>query len=165
MTENDQKMERIMTKKKTIYLANPYGFSQAMNAGPLQRIKAALEDIGFEVWEPFERNNQMDFTKPGWARQVGQADADDVVNADIFFGVVNGTPPDEGVCVELGIAIANKKPIFLFRDDFRKCTDSEDFPLNLMLFYHLPENWKDFYITHTSDIWTNEELKKLLVAE
>ena len=41
--------------------------------------------------------------------------------------------------VELGLAIAWEKPVFLFRDDFRRCTDSEAYPLNLMLFTGLPE--------------------------
>ena len=42
--------------------------------------------------------------------------------------------------VELGMAIAWTKPVFLFRDDFRRCTDSEVYPLNLMLFTGLPED-------------------------
>ena len=37
------------------------------------------------------------------------------------------------------MAIAWHKPTFLFRDDFRRCTDSEVYPLNLMLFAGLPE--------------------------
>ena len=41
--------------------------------------------------------------------------------------------------VELGMAIAWDKPVFLFRDDFRRCTDSEAYPLNLMVFTGLPE--------------------------
>ena len=36
--------------------------------------------------------------------------------------------------VELGLAIAWEKPVFLVRDDFRCCIDSEGYPLNLMLF-------------------------------
>lgn len=32
--------------------------------------------------------------------------------------------------VELGYAIALEKEIFLYRDDFRSCSDSEEFPLN-----------------------------------
>ena len=43
--------------------------------------------------------------------------------------------------VELGLAIAWGKPTFLFRDDFRRCTDSEVYPLNLMLFTGLPGGW------------------------
>jgi len=62
-----------------------------------------------------------------------------VRDADGIFAVVNGCPPDEGVMVELGMAIAWEKAVFLFRDDFRRCTDSEAYPLNLMLFTGLPE--------------------------
>ncbi len=131
--------------RKTLYLANPYGFSSQQRSLLLPPLVAALETLGAEVWEPFERNNQVDFAAPGWAYRVAQADVRDVEQADGIFAVVNGTPPDEGVMVELGIAIALKKPIFLFRDDFRRCTDSEEYPLNLMLFASLPEvGWQDY---------------------
>ena len=126
--------------KKTLYLASPYGFSAQWKERLLPQFVAALEALGAEVWEPFARNNQVDFSAPGWAYQVGQADLRDVVEADAIFAIVNGTPPDEGVMVELGAAIALGKPTFLFRDDFRRCTDSENYPLNLMLFTGLPED-------------------------
>ena len=35
-----------MTSKKTLYLANPYGFSMQQRAGPLGGIVAALEALG-----------------------------------------------------------------------------------------------------------------------
>ena len=128
-----------MTAKKILYLANPYGFSAQLRAGPLAALTAALEGLRAEVWEPFARNNQIARSGPGWAWRVGQADVRDVRAADGLFAVVNGCPPDEGVMVELGMAVAWGKPVFLFRDDFRRCTDSEDYPLNLMLFAGLPE--------------------------
>ena len=56
-----------MTSKKTLYLANPYGFSLQQRAGPLGGIVAALEALGAEVWEPFARSNQIDRARPGWA--------------------------------------------------------------------------------------------------
>ena len=134
------------TAKKTLYLANPYGFSLQQSEGPLAALVAALEAVGAEVWEPFARNNQIDQTTPGWAYQIGQADLRDVRDADGLFAVVNGCPPDEGVMVELGMAVAWGKPVFLFRDDFRRCTDSEDYPLNLMLFTGLPEvGWSRYW--------------------
>ncbi len=77
-----------------------------------------LKAVGAEVWEPFTRNNQIDRTTPGWAYRIGQADLRDVRDADGLFAVVNGCPPDEGVMVELGLAVAWDKPVFLFRDDF-----------------------------------------------
>ena len=60
------------------------------------------------------------------------------------------------------IAIALKKPTFLFRDDFRKCTDSEQYPLNLMLFAGIPEKeWKEyFYLSIDEIIDKNKALYK-----
>ena len=139
--------------KKTLYLANPYGFSRQQREGPLAELVTVLQGLGAEVWEPFERNNQIDRSRPGWAYQIGQADVSDVTKADGLFAVVNGCPPDEGVMVELGMAIALEKPVFLFRDDFRECTDSEDYPLNLMLFAGLPKDgWKAHWYESVEEI-------------
>ncbi|NJM47419.1 MAG: nucleoside 2-deoxyribosyltransferase [Alkalinema sp. RU_4_3] len=143
---------------KTLYLANPYGFSAQQRALLLPPIVAQLEVLGAEVWEPFERNNQVDFANPGWAYRVAQADVRDVEQADGIFAVVNGTPPDEGVMVELGMAIALKKPVFLFRDDFRRCTDSEEYPLNLMLFASLPAvGWQHYFYDSVEGIGDPEK--------
>ena len=139
--------------KKTIYLANPYGFSAQQKAVLLPRLVEAVEALGLEVWEPFARNNQEDFLSEGWAYRIGRKDLRDVVESDAIFAVVNGVPPDEGVMVELGAAIALGKPTFLFRDDFRRVTDSEEYPLNLMLFTGLPEKgWQDYFYTSIEEI-------------
>jgi len=131
--------------RSTIYLASPYGFSEQWKRLLLPEFIAALEGLGLEVWEPFSRNGQVDLAQPGWAYDVAQRDLQDVRDADALFAIMNGTPPDEGVMVELGAAIALGKPTFLFRDDFRRCTDSEQYPLNLMLFAGLPaEGWQDY---------------------
>ena len=139
--------------KKTLYLANAYGFSAQQREGPLRDLVAALEAAGAEVWEPFDRNNQIDRAGTGWAYRISQADLRDVRDADGLFAVVNGCPPDEGVMVELGAAIALGKKVFLFRDDFRRCTDSEAYPLNLMVFAGLPETgWRDFFYESVEEI-------------
>ena len=154
---------------KTIYLANPYGFSTQQKTLLLPQLVDALTRLGLEVWKPFERNNQVDFNEPGWAYDIGEADYRDVRESDAIFAVVNGTPPDEGVMVELGMAIALGKPTFLFRDDFRRATDSEEYPLNLMLFTGLPKTgWEDYYDTSVDEIdapdkalarWANGEIE------
>ena len=142
-----------MTPAKTLYLANPYGFSSQQREGPLAALVAALEAAGAEVWEPFARNNQVNRATPGWAYCIGQADLRDVRDADGLFAVVNGCPPDEGVMVELGMAIAWQKPVFLFRDDFRRCTDSEIYPLNLMLFTGLPQTgWEAYWYASIDEL-------------
>ena len=130
--------------KPSLYLASPYGFSPHWRSRLLPDFVAALEALGLEVWEPFSRNGQVDLAEPGWAWRVAQADLQDVRDAEAFFAIVNGTPPDEGVMLELGAAIALGKPVFLYRDDFRRCSDSEDYPLNLMVFSGLPRvGWQD----------------------
>jgi hypothetical protein len=55
--------------------------------------------------------------------------------------------------VKLGMEIALHKAIFLLRDDFRRCTDSEEYPLNLMIFAELPQDkWQDFFYTSVEEI-------------
>ena len=147
-----------MPMAKTLYLASPYGFSPHWKSELLPPFVQALEALGAEVWEPFARNNQKDFSKAGRAYEVGQADLRVTREADASFAIVNGTPPDEGVMVELGIAIALGKPTFLYRDDFRRCTDCERYPLNLMLFAGLPETgWEAYYYTSLEEIASPEK--------
>ena len=139
---------------KRIYLANPYGFSVQQRDILLPIIVKKLESLGLTVWEPFERNNQVDWTNDKYASfKVGLQDAIDVRSADAIFAICNGNPPDEGVMIELGMAIAYRMPTFLFRDDFRRCCDSNDYPLNLMLFVGLPkDSWRDYYYTSVDEI-------------
>ncbi len=150
-----------MTEKKKLYLANSYGFSEQASALVLPRLKEALEALGLEVWEPFERTKHLVAREPGWAYAVAQLNLQGVKECDGIFAVVNGTPPDEGVMVELGVAIALQKPTFLFRDDLRRCSDSTDYPLNLMVFAGLPEiSWQDYFYSSLNELSSS---KKALV--
>lgn len=144
-------------KKKKIYLANPYGFSTSQKLEILPKIKKELESLNLEVLEPFERN-EPDFDRKNWAHDLANKNFDDIIEADAIFAVVNGNPPDEGVNVEIGIAIGLGKTYFLFRDDFRKCSDSDIYPLNLMLFTGIPGDvWKDYYYTDINEIASNKK--------
>ena len=56
------------------------------------------------------------------------------------------------------MAIALGKPTFLFRDDFRRATDSEEYPLNLMLFTGIPQQvWRDYYYTSVAEIGSEDK--------
>ena len=138
---------------KTLYLASPYGFSDHWRVILLPEFITKLESMGTTVLEPFERNSDTDFSIPGWANKVACSNLRDLRNSDGIFAIVNGSPPDEGVMVELGVAIALGKPTFLFRDDFRKCTDSDEYPLNLMIFMGIPyPSWNDYYYRSLDEI-------------
>ena len=139
--------------KKTIYLASPYGFSEQWRLKLLPEFVSKLEYMGARVLEPFNRNSSVDFSISGWANKVASSNLRDLRESDALFAIVNGSPPDEGVMVELGVAIALNKPTFLFRDDFRKCTDSDEYPLNLMIFMGIPyDSWSDYYYRSLDEI-------------
>ncbi len=138
---------------KTLYLASPYGFSEHWRLKLLPDFVSKLEFMGASVLEPFARNSHIDISAPGWANKVANSNLNDLRQADGLFAIVNGSPPDEGVMVEIGVAIALRKTTFLFRDDFRKCSDSNEYPLNLMVFLGLPsDSWNDYYYSSLDDL-------------
>ena len=143
--------------KKKLYLANPYGFSKQIKK-LLDEFTSIFNDLNLEVYEPFERTTNTIHKEGNWAYDLARSNLNDLKKCDCIFAIVNGNPPDEGVMIELGIAIALKKKIFLFRDDFRNCSDSNQYPLNLMLFLGLPkDNWKKYYFESLKDIKSNKK--------
>ena len=143
--------------KKRLYLANPYGFSKQTKQ-LLYEFITIFNDLNIEVFEPFERTKNLIKKEREWAYDIARTNFNDLKKCDCIFAIVNGTPPDEGVMIELGIAIALRKKIFLFRDDFRNCSDSNQYPLNLMLFLGLPrDNWKKYYFESLQDLKSNQK--------
>jgi nucleoside 2-deoxyribosyltransferase len=95
-----------------IYLAGPL-FSAAerrFNLGLTQR----LEGVGFEVFLPqrdgAERDRPpYDAMTPEERRQaMFRLDRSRILDSDVFLFVLDGRVPDEGACVELGIAHCQK---------------------------------------------------------
>ena len=143
--------------KKKLYFANPYGFSKQTKKLLYEFIKV-FNDLNVEVYEPFERTKDIIQKEGDWAYDLARRNFNDLKKCDCIFAIVNGTPPDDGVMIELGIAIALKKEIILFRDDFRNCSDSDQYPLNLMLFIGLPrDNWRKYYFESITDILSTEK--------
>ena len=126
----------------------------------MRDIEYKLLDAGFDVYEPFWENGQYDaFVEP---HRVMQADLDGIDACDGVLAVLNGEPPDVGVAVEIGYAAAKGKKIFLFRDDFRRCTDSKDFPVNLMFLAGQPKDWQKNFITDIGELVGHKEMLKWL---
>ena len=63
--------------------------------------------------------------------------------AEALLAVVNGCPPDGEVMAELGMAIAWKKPVFLFRGDFRRWAWSRSCPLDPMVSTGFPHTRRE----------------------
>jgi hypothetical protein len=95
-----------------IYLAGPL-FSEAERRFNLE-LTYRLEAIGFEVFLPqrdgVERDRPpYDAMTPGERRRaMFELDRGRILDADVFLFVLDGRVPDEGACVELGIAYCQK---------------------------------------------------------
>src|SRR5215211_6815592 len=99
-------------KDVLIYLAGPL-FSEAERRFNLE-LAHRLEAIGFEVFLPqrdgVERDRPpYDTMVPEERRQaMFHLDRSRILDADVFLFVLDGRVPDEGACVELGIAYCQK---------------------------------------------------------
>ena len=95
-----------------VYLAGPL-FSEAERRFNLE-LTYRLEAIGFEVFLPqrdgVERDRPpYDTMAPEERRRViFELDRSRILDSDVFLIVLDGRVPDEGACVELGIAYCQK---------------------------------------------------------
>ena len=90
---------------KKLYLANPYGFSKQTKTLLPEFIKI-FQDLNVDVYEPFERTKELISNKNNWAYELAKTNLEDLKSCDCIFAIVNGNPPDEGVMIELGIALS-----------------------------------------------------------
>lgn len=133
--------------RPVLYLANDLGFS-GLGKIALNQVKQKLTSAGFEVWEPFERNGNLQ--EPF---EIAKKNLEDLRQCDAVFAILNGVAADDGIAVEIGYAMALEKPLFIYRDDFRQGGDFEEYPLNIMLFAGLPQaNWQDYYYTNQDEL-------------
>ncbi|MBO0689830.1 MAG: nucleoside 2-deoxyribosyltransferase [Candidatus Dormibacteraeota bacterium] len=77
-------------------------------------LTARLEELGVQVFLPQRDGAERDrepytsMAPEEWRRAVFELDRDMVLRSDLVLCVLDGRTPDEGVCVELGIAYAHK---------------------------------------------------------
>ena len=118
---------------KRVYFAAPL-FNEAEKEYNL-KIVTILESYGYEVFLPqrdgFLAAELENLTEAEKTELIFQRDRDEVLKADILFMVLDGRIPDEGACVELGIAYANGKRCYGFKNDARSV--EMDMDLNPMI--------------------------------
>jgi nucleoside 2-deoxyribosyltransferase len=108
-----------------IYLAGPL-FTVAERDFN-QRLADALRSLGHEVWLPQEKEQRGKS-----ARRIFREDVAGIDWAEAVVANMDGPDPDSGTCWECGYAYG-KKPILLFRTDFRIGAEHAGAPYNLML--------------------------------
>lgn len=118
---------------KRVYFAAPL-FNEAEKAYNLQ-IVSILEEYGYEVFLPqrdgFLAAELEGLTEAEKTAKIFQKDRDETLKADIIFILLDGRIPDEGACVELGIAYASGKRCYGFKNDARSV--EMDMDLNPMI--------------------------------
>jgi nucleoside 2-deoxyribosyltransferase len=118
-----------------IYLAGPLFSTAERNFN--KELTRLLRDKGYEVWLPQEFE-QMTMTP----KQIFLKDVEGVDWADVVVANMDGPDPDSGTSWECGYAY-RKKPVILFRTDFRAghrlgddrpgIGEKNDAPYNLMV--------------------------------
>ena len=106
---------------KRIYFAGPL-FNEAERAYNL-RIVTILENYGYEVFLP-QRDGFLAAELEGKTEEektalIFKKDHDEILKSDIVFMVLDGRVPDEGACVELGMAYEAGKRCYGFKNDAR----------------------------------------------
>ena len=106
---------------KRVYFAAPL-FNEAEREYNL-KLTAILESYGYEVFLP-QRDGFLAPELEGKSEKektemIFQKDRDEVLKSDIVFMLLDGRTPDEGACVELGIAYANGKRCYGIKNDAR----------------------------------------------
>lgn len=121
------------TGGKRVYFAGPL-FNQAEQDWNL-RVATVLEDHGYEVFLP-QRDGIKGAEVEGKSEEellktIFEKDTKELSNADIVFMNLDGSVPDDGSCVELGMGYASGKRCYGFKTDSRALTDNMD--LNPMI--------------------------------
>lgn len=95
-----------------IYFAGPL-FSEAEKQFN-EHLTTRLEALGYQVFLPqrdgVEKDKPPYDTMSADERRIAifQLDRDKILEADVFLFILDGRVPDEGACVELGLAYAQK---------------------------------------------------------
>jgi len=108
-----------------IYLAGPL-FTTAEREFNL-RLANLLREEGHEVWLPQEYEQRDKTAEEVFAKDVAGLDW-----AEVVVGNMDGPDPDSGTSWECGYAY-RKKPVIVFRTDFRAGDEPDKAPYNLML--------------------------------
>lgn len=125
---------------KNVYFAAPL-FSQSEREYNL-KIVHILESHGYKVFLPqrdgFLAPELQGKTEQDIKTMIFNKDYEEVKKADIIFMLLDGRAPDEGACVELGIAYESGKRCYGFKSDARSVELNMDLnPMISECFIHL----------------------------
>ena len=129
---------------KRIYFACPMFSAMEKEYG--LKLAGVLAAHGYEVFVPFrdgyEAAQLEGKTEEELVAMIFAKDLEEVKKADILFILLDGRAPDEGACIELGMAYSFGKRCYGFKTDTRTVEMSLD--LNPMITGCLIKIFKDY---------------------
>jgi nucleoside 2-deoxyribosyltransferase len=119
--------------KKTVYIAGPLFSESELEFN--RRLNTFLKNLGFNTFLPQEDGHllselmEQGFEKDNAIKMIFQMDAEKIKDSDIIVFIMDGRVPDEGACVEIGLAYAYNKECFGLKTDSRSLMRDMDNPL------------------------------------
>ncbi len=155
---------------KKLYLASPLGFSEAGRYFADKILIPTLEELGYEIINPFELTPQseidsvlnMPYSEERREKMVelnrNISTKDDFAIQDCggLIAILDGVDVDSGTACEIGYATALGKTTLGYRGDFRLSSENEGGKVNIMVEYCINKNGGKI-------VSTIEDLKKEVV--
>jgi nucleoside 2-deoxyribosyltransferase len=119
--------------KKKVYIAGPLFSESELEFN--RRMNEFLKNLGFDTFLPQEDGHLLSelleegFEKDDAIKMIFQKDVEKIKECDIIIFVMDGRVPDEGACVEIGLAYAYNKECFGLKTDSRSLMGDMDNPL------------------------------------
>jgi Nucleoside 2-deoxyribosyltransferase len=118
---------------KKVYIAGPL-FSHA-ELEFNKKIDTYIQSLGFETFLPQRDGYLLTDLIPQYSNKqqaidtIFYKDIEEIKNCDVVLLVLDGRVPDEGACVEVGLAYAYNKECIGFKSDSRSLMGDMDNPL------------------------------------
>lgn len=129
----NEQYKNLPGKGKRVYLACPMFSAMEKEYG--LKLTGILNKYGYDVFVPFRDGYEAAAfegkTEDELVAMIFAKDLEEIHKAEIVFFLLDGRAPDEGGCVELGIAYAVGKRCYGFKTDTRTVEMSLD--LNPMI--------------------------------
>ncbi len=124
LVRKDRGRDDRMTRQPRVYYAASL-FNEAERAFN-RDVVAMIHDLGYSTWFPQEDvglltdlMDELGMTLDEVREHIFELNIKEVQAADIVVFVLDGRVPDEGACIEAGIAWAMQKPIYGLKTDIR----------------------------------------------